>query len=291
MMVSGAVAVTISAARRRQRRAAVGFAVLTLVLLYALGENIREKPDGIAISALFIAGIVVVSLISRVTRTTELRADHIEFDEPARRFVTDSLAHDGALNIIANQRQAGDVAEYAAKEREQRGMNPVPGRRRRAVPGDRRGRPVRSSATCCGCAACRSTGTGSCGRESPAAPERDRRDPARAARRHRGTPALPLRVGRGQPARAPAAVPDARPRRHRPGRPGDHPQERARPGPPAGHPRRRLTRGTGGSGRRAVLFQGLPAVLRRRRRRRWQRIPVLVGLAAALVLTGAWLAA
>src|SRR4029453_7399266 len=74
MMVSGAVAVTISAVRHRQRAATAGFAVLTLVLLYALVENIREKPDGIAISAMFIAGIIVVSLISRVTRTTELRA-------------------------------------------------------------------------------------------------------------------------------------------------------------------------------------------------------------------------
>jgi hypothetical protein len=127
MMVSGAVAVTISAIRRRQVPAIVGFSVLTLVLLYALVENIREKPDGIAISALFIAGIIVISLISRATRTTELRAERIEFDEPARRYLTDSLNDDGELNIVANQRQAGDAAEYQAKEREQRGMNPVPG--------------------------------------------------------------------------------------------------------------------------------------------------------------------
>jgi hypothetical protein len=128
MMVSGSVAVTISAARYRQRRATIGFATLTLILLYALVENIREKPDGIAISAMFIAGIIAVSLISRVTRTTELRADRIEFDDRARRFITDSLANDNALNIIANRRQAGDADEYIAKEREQRGMNPVPGR-------------------------------------------------------------------------------------------------------------------------------------------------------------------
>jgi hypothetical protein len=127
MMVSGAVAVTISAIRRRRRRAAIGFTVLTLVLLYALVENIREKPDGIAISALFILGVVAISLVSRVSRTTELRADHIAFDEAARRFVTDSLAHDSALNLIANRRQSGDAIEYAAKEAEQRGMNPVPG--------------------------------------------------------------------------------------------------------------------------------------------------------------------
>jgi hypothetical protein len=127
MMVSGAIAVTISAARRRQRRAAAMFAVLTLVLLYALGANIVEKPDGITIAGAFIAGIVVISLVSRVSRTTELRADRIEFDQAARRFITDSLSHDGALHLVANQRQAGDRAEYAEKEVAQRGMNPVPG--------------------------------------------------------------------------------------------------------------------------------------------------------------------
>ncbi|MEV4759920.1 amino acid transporter [Micromonospora sp. NPDC049559] len=127
MMVSGAFAVTVSAFRRRHRPATAGFGVLTAVLLYALVSNIVEKPDGIAISAMFIAGIIAVSLISRVSRTTELRADRIEFDPTARRFVTDSLAHDAALNIITNRRQTGDAAEYAGKEREQRGNNPVPG--------------------------------------------------------------------------------------------------------------------------------------------------------------------
>jgi amino acid transporter len=127
MMVSGAVAVTISAARRKQRLATAAFTVLTVVLLYALVANIIEKPDGLAISVLFILGIVVVSLISRVSRTTELRAERIEFDTAARQFVTDSISHDGALHIIANRRQGGDFAEYSAKEAEQRGMNPLPG--------------------------------------------------------------------------------------------------------------------------------------------------------------------
>jgi hypothetical protein len=127
MMVSGAAAVTISAFRRRQVRAVLGFAALTLILCYALVDNIIEKPDGIAISGLFILGIVIVSLVSRVTRTTELRADRIEFDDNARRFISDSLAHDQQLNLIANRRQRGDVAEYAEKEATQRRMNPVPG--------------------------------------------------------------------------------------------------------------------------------------------------------------------
>ncbi|MCU1530725.1 MAG: amino acid transporter [Arthrobacter sp.] len=127
MMVSGAVAVSISAARSKRRGTAVGFSVLTAILLYALVENVIEKPDGLAISGLFILGIVVVSLVSRVSRTTELRVDRIEFDDTARRFITDSLDYDGRLNIIANRPQARDAAEYADKEAAQRENNPVPG--------------------------------------------------------------------------------------------------------------------------------------------------------------------
>ncbi|MGI5499314.1 amino acid transporter [Lentzea sp. CA-135723] len=127
MMVSASVAVAISALRRKQRVAALAFTALTLILLYALVENVIEKPDGITISLFFILGIIAISLVSRVTRTTELRVEHIELDEAARRFVTDSLVHDGRLTLIANRRQAGDAAEYAEKEAEQREANPVPG--------------------------------------------------------------------------------------------------------------------------------------------------------------------
>ena len=127
MMVSGAAAVTISVARRRRRRATTGFGVLTAVLLYALAANVIEKPDGITISAIFIVGVVAISLVSRVSRTTELRADAIEFDDTARRFVTDSITHDGQLHLVANRRNSGTKDEYDEKEAAQRGMNPVPG--------------------------------------------------------------------------------------------------------------------------------------------------------------------
>ena len=127
MMVSGAIAVTISAMKAKQRGPAVGFSLLTLVMLYALAANVVEKPDGIAISAFFILGIIAVSLVSRVSRTTELRVHSIEFDDDARRFVTDTLAFDGRINLIANRPEAQDAAEYADKEAAQRENNPVPG--------------------------------------------------------------------------------------------------------------------------------------------------------------------
>ncbi len=127
MMVSGSVAVTISALRKKQRLAGAGFVILSAILAYALVSNVIEKPDGIAISGLFIGGIIVISLISRVSRTTELRVDRIEFDDEAQRLIDDVLDNHRGLNIIANQRQAGDEDEYREKEAAQRGMNPVPG--------------------------------------------------------------------------------------------------------------------------------------------------------------------
>jgi hypothetical protein len=126
MMVSAAFAVTVTARRRRRRPAVLGFGLVTLVLLYAMVDNVIEKPDGIAISFAFIVGIVAVSLTSRIWRSTELRAERIDFDDHARELIAAAIAG-GALHVIANKRQAGDAREYAAKEREQRAMNPIPG--------------------------------------------------------------------------------------------------------------------------------------------------------------------
>jgi hypothetical protein len=125
MMVSAAVAVTVAARRRRRRAAAVGFGVVTLIFVYALVDNVIEKPDGIAISLGFILGIIVVSLVSRVARSTELRADVVELDEKARELIA-LACNAGELHIIANNRQAGDETEYRLKETEQRAANPIP---------------------------------------------------------------------------------------------------------------------------------------------------------------------
>jgi len=67
----------------------------------------------------------VISFVSRVARTTELRADDIGFDDAAVRFVTGCVDH-GELHVVANKRQAGDVTEYREKEGEQRALNPIP---------------------------------------------------------------------------------------------------------------------------------------------------------------------
>jgi hypothetical protein len=122
--VSAALAVTVSS-RRRSRAGTLGFGLVALIFIYALVENVIEKPNDIAISAGFILGILIISVVSRVSRTTELPAERLLFDEQATRYV-DEASSAGALHIIANKRQAGDVAEYRDKEAEQRAVNPIP---------------------------------------------------------------------------------------------------------------------------------------------------------------------
>jgi hypothetical protein len=125
MMVSAAFAVTVTMRRRGRHRAAVGFGLVTLIFTYALVENIIKKPEGIVIALAFVAGILVISIVSRMTRATELRADDIDFDDAAREFIG-GCSVEGRLHVIANKRQAGDLAEYREKEREQRELNPIP---------------------------------------------------------------------------------------------------------------------------------------------------------------------
>ena len=125
MMVSAAFAVTLVCRRRGLAGATVASGTVALILGYALVANVIEQPDGIVISAAFIMGIVVVSIISRVSRTTELRAEGISFDKTAQAFIDDA-ASGGELHIVANKRQAGDAAEYRDKEAEQRTVNPIP---------------------------------------------------------------------------------------------------------------------------------------------------------------------
>ncbi|HEX5706095.1 MAG TPA: hypothetical protein VFX96_02285 [Pyrinomonadaceae bacterium] len=103
------------------------FLLVSLVFGYTTVVNIIEQPSGIKIASLFIAGIVTASLVSRVWRTTELRVEHIELDDMARRFVED-VGRGGAVRIVANRRDRGDAAEYDAKEREKRQDNHIPTR-------------------------------------------------------------------------------------------------------------------------------------------------------------------
>ena len=117
LVSSAALAVTLAA--HRSGRWWQAYLLITLVFAYTTAQNIHERPEGIRIAAIFIASIIVMSLVSRVLRSTELRIQGIDADEAAELFI-DQAATTGQVRVIANRPGVGDVAEYAAKIREAR---------------------------------------------------------------------------------------------------------------------------------------------------------------------------
>jgi len=125
IMTSAAVAVTLATGRGGSKRGAFMFGLVALVFVYALMANVIQRPDGIIMASFFIGAIIFTSLGSRVWRTTELRAERIEIDETAQRFIEEGASGD-EIHVVANRRQAGDKHEYDSKEREQRKDNHIP---------------------------------------------------------------------------------------------------------------------------------------------------------------------
>jgi len=113
LMSSAAVAVTLSARSMRQRGLTVAFGVIAAILLYTTGANVVERPDGVKIAACFIAAIILVSLLSRLRRSLELRVTEVRFDRLADLFVRDCSRR--KLRLVANEPDDRDPAEYREK--------------------------------------------------------------------------------------------------------------------------------------------------------------------------------
>ncbi|MEU1267991.1 amino acid transporter [Streptomyces sp. NPDC005799] len=125
LMSSAAIAVTIAARRAGQRGWTIGFGIVSAVLLYVTGANVVERPDGVKIGACFIAGIILVSLLSRLARAFELRVTHVELDDMAQRFIRDVSSR--KIRFIANEPGRRDKAEYRDKIEQIRADNDIPG--------------------------------------------------------------------------------------------------------------------------------------------------------------------
>jgi len=124
LMLMGSAALAVTLAARKAGRRWFGFAVLTVIFAYTTAVNIYDRPEGLKIASIFIVSIVVLSLISRVMRSTELRVHGIEADETARAFIRE--ASNRPVRIIANRPDAGDAAEYEGKLREARDSHHLP---------------------------------------------------------------------------------------------------------------------------------------------------------------------
>ena len=214
LMTSAAIAVTLSARGRQQRKRTIGFGIIAVVFIYTTVANIFERPEGIRIAALFILGIIVISLLSRVRRSFELHATHVRMDTPALEFL--AANESGPIAIIAHEPLRLTAQAYLDKltsaievshlpvdyqalflevvvddssdfetALEVRGVTPA----RVPDPGGPR--------ACCS--------------------EHDRLGAAAHPRRHRADAAHLLPLDGGQPGHQPAAVPGLRRRRDRPG--------------------------------------------------------------------------
>jgi hypothetical protein len=127
LITSASVAVTLSVVHRRRKRLIGFFAVVSVVFAYTTVANVIERPDGVRIAAVFIAGILLVSLASRARRSFQLRARTVVFDEAALEYL-DEAADYGQIHIVANDPGLRDRHEYEDKARQERHDAHIPGR-------------------------------------------------------------------------------------------------------------------------------------------------------------------
>jgi hypothetical protein len=123
LMTSAAVAVFLTELRRGHRGTAVFFGVVSAIFLYTITITVEERPEGLVIALLFIALIVVISVWSRIARSTELRVQRVVYDGGARAILDDAALGQQPLRFIANKIDAGDREEYRAKSMEVRMHN------------------------------------------------------------------------------------------------------------------------------------------------------------------------
>ena len=124
LMSSGALAIAI--VTWRHRRGWIPYLLITGVFLYTSVTNMFEQPDGLKIASIFILTIVVMSLVSRTLRSTELRVHGFEPDETALGYIWDAARRGEGIRIIANRPGTGLPQEYEDKLREATESHHVP---------------------------------------------------------------------------------------------------------------------------------------------------------------------
>lgn len=120
LMTSAAIAVFLTELRRRHQGAALMFGLVSLIFVYTAVVTVKERPEGLWIALCFIAGILVVSVWSRIGRSTELRVKRVVFDAEAQKLLDSSYTFNEPVRFIANRLDAADDAEYQEKEMEVR---------------------------------------------------------------------------------------------------------------------------------------------------------------------------
>ncbi len=92
---------------------------VSLILFYTLVQNIRERPDGLIISILFILTIILLSSISRYLRATELRVESVTLTGEESKVLWDEMKRE-KINLVplhyrhryARKEKAEEIRKY-----------------------------------------------------------------------------------------------------------------------------------------------------------------------------------
>jgi len=107
LMASGAFAVLL-AERGRLLRSWV-FAAILLVFAYVLVVNVAERPDGIKIAGVFVAMVVLASVVSRWYRASELRVCGVRYRDADSEALWNELAGSGDVVVIPQRTNSPDA--------------------------------------------------------------------------------------------------------------------------------------------------------------------------------------
>lgn len=121
LMLSAGVAVALTLWRESHSWLSAYFWIISAVFTFALIDNVIERPDGVIIASIFIAGVLLCSGVSRYLRSTELRVSDVTFadDETVRLWqgLTGKKVNLVPLRTItpaARERKAAELRTYYA---------------------------------------------------------------------------------------------------------------------------------------------------------------------------------
>ncbi|MCX6620135.1 MAG: hypothetical protein NTY38_03465 [Acidobacteria bacterium] len=107
LMLSAAVAAALALHSEGARLLSAYCWMASAVFGYTLVDNVIERPDGLIIASVFIAGIITLSLVSRYRRAMELRVQSLTFRDRESAALWNSLGrksvHLAPIRVMSNE--------------------------------------------------------------------------------------------------------------------------------------------------------------------------------------------
>ncbi|HZS55023.1 MAG TPA: amino acid permease [Bryobacteraceae bacterium] len=112
LITSASLAVTVALWREKLRWP---YLLIFLVFVYTTALNVYERPEGLKISTFFIASTIVISLVSRAIRSTELRVHGVQLDDTARTLLAED--EDQLIRLVSRKPRPETEADLDEADR------------------------------------------------------------------------------------------------------------------------------------------------------------------------------